>query len=173
MFSEEAITLAKPCYEAIKKISKRGINPMTGALLTIPKWEWEPEVGERCIYSPNRKIYAGQAVGKIGLVWPHDASFYNNKKIEVIFGDGLSLYTKIDEFIPLLHWEKIEEILEGMRYEIRIDREYTYYSPATGDGEGYKQCFCKIGKLPNSIIVTAKTRQEAIQGAVIKLRKGI
>ncbi|NVM22873.1 MAG: hypothetical protein HWN68_13960 [Desulfobacterales bacterium] len=94
MFSKEEIKLVKPCYEAIKKISKG-------------KWEWKPEVGEWCMEDENMYLIKG---------------FYDFFKEGIglcNIDTGEIFYTeKIEKYTPFLHWEKLEGILEGMGYII-------------------------------------------------------
>lgn len=139
MFTKEAQELAKPCYEAIKKISKG-------------KWEWKPEVGEWCIG---------------GLYNPHLIVALADKYIFTItWGITFAFKQKAENYIPLLHWERIEEILEGMGYEVQITKPRHWSTD---------EMLCDISKFGEIFLNhwngNGKTRQEAVMQAVIELGK--
>ena len=158
MLTKEEIALVAPWNEAMKKISKG-------------KWEWEPEEG-------NVFEYKWQEInGQYKRVW--------HKKVEVVpfefqtwtdedgrymaFGEPPNYKTRRHYFlpncIPLLHWEKIEEILEGMGYIFQEPIRRCYGS------EGFK-CHCVISlKGRQAGWGWGKTRQEAVMRAVIELGK--
>lgn len=102
MFTKQVIKLAKPCYEAIKIIAK-----------SVGKvWKWEPEWGEFCIDSNKRIV----------LIWD---IFPDAPIISVVPAPQANITPynqQVKDCIPILHWEKIEQILEGLGYEIEIDR---------------------------------------------------
>lgn len=135
MFTKEEIALAKDTVEAIKKISKG-------------KWEWEPEVGEFVI------IY-GQVV-LVKSVWP-EALHYG---ISLEYGlHGIEGYAK--DYIPLLHWERIEKILEGMGYELDVFKSIKEHL-----------FVCSVHRNSKIVLVVrAKSRQLAVTQAVIELGK--
>lgn len=159
MFSEEAVKLAKPLVEAIKKIAERqeiecivcngtgrfpyiadlGRNPCSrckGTGKVKGRWEWEP-------LATDWVLFRGEA--RILMDTPKSAHR--------------------DEYVPLLHWEELEEILEGMEY-------YVYFCNKREPGDNvYVEI--RRGAMFNEMIVMSqsKTRQEAVQKAVIELGK--
>lgn len=105
--------LAKPLVEAIKKISKG-------------TWKWKPEQGEWCV---NKEGGYAQLVSDVdketgdiylsspsGHVWLHSVNF-----------------------IPILYWERIVKILEGMGYYVGINR----FKPQKQEKA---ECYCEIWK---------------------------
>lgn len=113
-------------------------------------WEWEPKRGE----------FAQIGMGMIVLV-DRDGLFENK------FVDTSNMgIIEINRLIPFLHWERIERILEGMGYETELNE-----FKATGSDYAYGI----FGYDKNDKYHTAhgygKTRQEAVQRAVIKFGK--
>jgi len=177
MFTKEEIALAKDTVEAIKKIAERqemecptcrngrvpfGVGSVDekcsrcdGTAKVKGKWEWEPEVGEWCIFQdahipPRKKVcLVIRAEGLYISVFPK----YLDK-----FGD-YTCFRKPTNCIPLLHWERIEEILEGMGYEVWTDKL-----------KGYVKCRIFRGK-DQLVLEQRKTRREAVYAAVIELGK--
>ena len=128
-------------------------KPTTEAVKKISKgkWHWKPEVGEQFLKSGNE---LDLIINKNQKVWPKD--------------------------IPLLHWERIEQIVEGMGYEVKEQKERSITQSA--------QCWiCPTRNHPqatgkdlhdylkwrevNTIIAFGKTRQEAVMRAVVELAK--
>jgi len=150
-FTKEAIALTPKTIEAIKKISKG-------------KWEWKPEVGEWCIVKDKQVGRKGwnDRIGLITEVFPSIGTI----KLET----GLTYITDIS--IPLLHWERIEKILEGMGYRLTVGVDPGVKPFKTGFE-------CWIGsqrevtqKYEQFVYLKGiKTRQEAVQRAVIELGK--
>lgn len=181
MFSKEVQELAQETYEAIKKIAgnierecsecnfgKICIGPAkidyrkckncNGTGKVKGEWEWKPEVGEYCIYRPNSPYF-----NKLELI-----TGINKEKRKLLLSHSIDSYP-MDECIPLLHWEKLEEILEEMGYVIDLGKEYTSWEDFTWHCDlrqkytsGYK--FVLAGS-------SCKTRQEAVMWAVIELAK--
>lgn len=171
MYTKEVIALTPKVNEAIKKIAgkmerrcrrcegigyKKG-NPThkcsacNGTGRVKGKWEWEPQRGE----------FAQIGMGMIILV-DRDGLF-ENKFVET---SDMGLI-EINRLTPLLHWERIEEILEGMGYEVK-----------TFDIQVKRRRWLshiwKRGKLKDKLVASVdncKTRQEAVQKAVIELGK--
>jgi len=150
MFTKEAQELASKVYEAIKKISKG-------------KWEWEPKAGggEWCIYNKKPHLIVGVGVGND--LWLRKS--------------GIMCYMfepdKRKKIIPLLHWERIEEILEGMGYRVYMEEFYMDRSL-----KARKSAECKIYKYGEDlqggtllIKIEAKSCQLAVMRAVIELGK--
>ena len=143
MFSKEAIKLAKPCYEAIKKISKG-------------KWEWKPEVGEQFIGVHGMPIVIAGIID-VPLIFGTE-----NRRLQYLSMDKVrEIFVK--DVIPLLHWERIEEILEGMGYGLLLKREDI-------GGKHYQAEFWNKNTWGHKLSV-GKTRQEAVMRAVIEVGK--
>ncbi len=133
-FTKEGIKLAKPFNDALKKIAERQKCPECNGVgrfalskegviadpchthIKCPKcngtgkgkWEWEPEVGEWCIYCNKRFL--------ISHVSKNIVEYY------VELGRGFSV--KANLCIPFLPWETIEKILEGMGYVFQSPRDW-------------------------------------------------
>jgi len=152
MFTKTKIELAKPCVEAIKKIAKAKGK----------KWEWEPERGEWFIY--KKRIYLLTDIREKGKFLGH-----------FVYDDTYGLHREIGEVTPLLHWEKLEKIMEGLGYSIHIgcvgDMENWHWKPKEFYKARLDQKFCYIPK--NEILTIADTRQEAVMRAIIKLGEEI
>ena len=160
MFTKEAQELAKATVEAIKKIAERQEKECPECkgkgILGLPscrlckgsgrvkgKWEWEPEVGEW--------YYQDFGNGKLLLVKDEHV------RLDIIE----DLYVEHVKLTPLLHWEKIEEILEGMGYELGLHNwlENKYQGSIYFNN---RRLFGTIGK----------SHQEAVMLAVIELARG-
>jgi len=162
MFTKKEIELAPAVYEAIKRISvksekypcltkdKNGIEQ-----LTYKKWEWEPKPFE--LFLSDKDIYC---VVDVSLFRDPQIDWIIEKAFDKDGNNDGPFYP--EHCIPILHWEKIEEILEGMGYWLRIGDKYS----------------CQI-HLPNGVNAwpdgagIGKSRQEAVQKAVIKLGEGV
>lgn len=114
-------------------------------------WEWEPKRGE----------FAQIGMGMIVLV-DRDGLF-ENKFVET---SDMGLI-EIDRLTPILHWETIEEILEkaGYYFEEPIKRVYG------SEGSKYHCVIKKLGNPKPLGMAWGKSRQLAVKGAVIELRK--
>lgn len=143
MFTKEEQALTKPCYEAIKKISKG-------------RWKWEPKVGEYFMH------FTSVSHSKFYLITEVDKTFVWFAM--TVGGYGTAKHTDLHNWIPLLHWERIERVLEEMGYYLKIwDTENTKI------GSGY---YVVIGEKKSPITEDlGKTRQEAVMKAVIELEK--
>ena len=82
MFTKEVIELAKPCVEAIKKISKAKGK----------EWKWKPEVGDFFLFSKDKGMCV-EPKEKRGVV---------------------NILYIIEEVVPILHWEKLEKIMNSL-----------------------------------------------------------
>lgn len=171
MFSEEAIKLAIPWHEAIKKIAEKQKCPECSgegwigrrtSEQSIPytcpkckgtgkgKWEWEPK-------ATDWVLFRGQA--RILMDTPKSA--------------------QRNEFIPLLHWERIEEILKGMGYKTELDESSTLYKKFVIWDERQSRTVDVDGLINGQEGIKryknwkgqAKYRQPAVMRAVIKLGK--
>lgn len=144
-FTKEAQELAKPCCEAIKKISKG-------------KWEWRPRYRDACL---RKRGYPG-----ICTVLIYDPL---GGQVKITRGFGRAKWVPADDIIPLLHWEKIEEILEGMGWS---KFKFSFSINGTVEARSHKT----VSKPDTSDWIklcsgTGKSRQEAVTWAVIKLGK--
>lgn len=149
MFNKEEIALAKPTVEAIKKISRNyynSVSKLPGGGLSETEWEWEPEVGEFYITPENEIWCIGDDLDREDTIIAKDL----NKK-----------------YIPLLHWERIEEILEGMGYSMIVSHPLDC---PDGKRLGYL-CIIwhKDWSSDKEIEYVGDRRQEAVQRAVIEL----
>lgn len=178
MFSKEAQELAKPCYEALKKIAERqgekcsrcnGLGTIYsfgkevsacfichGTGKVKGKWKWKPEVGEWClwkdkpyvIYEVEENIGPDIGYRDTRIAAPYDFHYVMRKNLT-----------------PILHWEKIEEILKQLGYVL------------TGDswlGDTYNTwIYSEHDKFFGDPLVmcNGKTRQLAVMRAVIELGK--
>lgn len=177
MVTKEAQELAKPCYEAIKKIAEKtgrkcvqchgdGViyeTPLSGESKCFVcngtgkvkgKWEWEPEVGESFVGSEGVPIVIA------GIIDVPLALGTENRRLQHLsLGKVKEVFVK--DTIPLLHWEKLEEILKEMGYIINLQ-----YNPKVA-------WWCEIWR--NELLLekvdACQTRQEAVQRAVIELGK--
>jgi len=178
-FTKEVIALTPKVNEAIKKIAgkmerrcrrcegigyKKG-NPThkcsacNGTGKVKGKWEWKPEVGE-CF------SFGWKDIRKLIII---PVKFYLEED-NICFDDYVF---PISHCIPLLHWERIEEILEGMEYRIYTEKFYM-----DSQLKSRKSAECKIYQYDQHlqggtllVKLEAKTRQEAVQQAVIELGK--
>jgi len=173
-FTKEVIALTPKVNEAIKKIAgkmerrcrrcegigyKKG-NPThkcsacNGTGKVKGKWEWKPEVGE-CF------SFGWKDIRKLIII---PVKFYLEED-NICFDDYVF---PISHCIPLLHWERIEEILEGMGYYLKITKYDEWGNPL-------KMCVAEIWLKGHSSVesksAVAKTSQEAAQKAVIELGK--
>jgi len=158
MFSKETQALVPKVYEAIKKIAEKagkkclkcegtgneddfgGCRWCNGTGKVKGEWEWEPERWQQVVYR-----------GKVNLIRAVLTPIY----VDLLSKRGVF----IKDLIPLLHWERIEEILEGMGYALSVLKY-----------EGYVKCYIHQ---KDDLLVTEqrKTRQEAVMRAVIELGK--
>jgi len=140
MFTKTEIELAKPTYEAIKKIARAKRK----------KWEWKPEVGEWCIDENNIMLIA-----EVDYITDDPENWYQIANGSYNWCTG-SMYV-----IPLLHWEKLEKIMEGLGCELDLKDfrgSYSYFSARFWQNGVYA-----------TIPEIGKTRQEAVMRAIIKL----
>ena len=136
MFTEKEIILAPKVYEVLKKLG----------------WEWIPEEGEWCLETEIYYKYLILAYYKKGeeiLIW---------KK-----GSG-KRWAEKTEYLPILHWEKIEEILIKFGYEI-------VWSYCGYKSDGLYKCEIFTEKGFNCGAETGLSRQEAVMKAVLRIKK--
>lgn len=137
MFNKIEIDLAKPAYEALKEIAKRQGK----------KWEWEPEIGEWCLWKnqPHIVLEPEEQDNWITLFVGKDEAYYRQ------------LVVPMERCVPLLRWEKLEKILESLGYVVMIyqDRCEIWAEDNTG--------------MRLRVRRKGRSRQEAVMRAVIKL----
>ncbi|MHC1624720.1 MAG: hypothetical protein ACXQS2_01805 [Methermicoccaceae archaeon] len=153
MFTKTEIELAPKVYEAIRKIAKAKGK----------KWEWKPEIGDWFLLDDYPYVVAG-------VLWytiedkvvdepqPDDA-------ISIVYVKSHTIQTEAhDNVIPLLHWEKLEKIMEKFGYFLDLD--YDYHTPFC----------CEIWDSKQNLPVAfgyENTRQEAVMQAIIELSEKI
>jgi len=143
MFTKTEIELAKPCIEAVKKIAKAKGK----------EWEWKPEVGEWCIDENNIMLIA-----EVDYITDDPENWYQISNGSYNWCTG-SMYV-----IPLLHWEKLEKIMEKFGYKMYVKFE-------TIGGNHYQCGICNGTAV--LVLEIGKTRQEAVMRAIIRLGEEI
>jgi len=143
MFTKTKIELAKPCVEAIKKIAQAKGK----------EWEWEPEIGDFFLFGKEMGIVVDE-----DWVNPHT---FKGMCIDPEEKRGVINIIYIERATPILHWEKIEKILEDWGCVVIV-----------------YQGKCEIWEDDNTgmrlrIRWGGKTRQEAVMRAIIKLGEEI
>lgn len=114
-------------------------------------YSWTPQVGEWCIrYKKASLIIDVDECGK--KIWLDNYS--QGRKPQ-----------ESNEFIPILEWEVIEEILQKAGYNIVVN----YYSHLGSDSEYYCTIWKDEWKDEEEIDGEAKSRQGAVMKAVIEL----
>lgn len=154
MFTKTEIELAPKTIEAVKKISKAKGK----------EWEWKPEVGDWIVEKESKQV---------GIITEYSKKLQEvcymlldkNKK----FPPGAEVIgCPVEDIMPLYHWEKLEKIMEGLGYELRLDKRGDPPNVAFDAGFG------KIGEpIFASQLMQAPTRQEAVMQAIIKLGEEI
>ena len=158
--------LAKPVVEALEKVTER----------ECPECKGEPIKGT--FHFESKVCILCNGTGKVKWKWkPKVGEWYLTPDDEVrCIGDELDLESipiVVDlnpAYIPILHWEEIERVLEGVGYYVDT-RKLTPY------GCGHKELSVSEIYLINSpdFISDGKgeSRQEAVMQAVIKLGEEI
>ena len=170
--------LAKPTVEAIQTIVKRvekkcpecngrgwylakdpvDCSECNGTGKVKGEWKWEPEVFELFIY--RREIFVIDDVER-DVITPKDwvIRYYDKK---MVVKDRLINSSKV---IPILHWEKIEEILEGMGHKLKLNETINTKTFQ----KGWHVTICDESKpLADGL---GKDRQTSAMLAVIELSK--
>jgi len=138
MFTKEEIQLAPKVYKILENLG----------------WRWKPKMGEWCIYENNLRLItqvdANYIVRLKKVVWGFDEEWMEKSKV-----------------IPILHWEKIEKILEKRDYDLYVDLNETLelYIPP----EGHYAKFLNYRDRSIWAEGVGKTRQEAVMQAVVRL----
>ena len=137
MFTEEEIKLAPKTYWALKKIAW-----VNGKNFYI--WDY---ISDMVVFYDNSYWF----------VW-----FVDPAQERIRLGGAPwreSIQADVNKCVPLLHWEKLEEILEDWGYTLLVGADHenrvNYYATIVSMG----LCITKYGK----------TRQEAVMRAIIKL----
>jgi len=99
MFTKEEIEIANPCYEALKKLG----------------WEWEPKEGEWGLTDYGETVLIYKNVDKKSK---KNCPLLANTDVYGITSCIGPEYHEVG--IPILHWEKIKKILEGLGYFIAL-----------------------------------------------------
>jgi len=147
MFTKTEIELAPKVYEALKKIAEKQGK----------KWEWEPEIGDWFLLNDYPYVVAG-------VLWYTIANKVDNEPqpddaISVVYVKSHTIQTEAhDNVIPLPHWEKLEEIMEGLGYILQ--------GP-------FKDKSCFVARFGVKGWAEGKSRQEAVMRAIIKLGEEI
>ena len=137
MFRKVEQELGRKIPDALKKLSGG-------------KWEWEPTIGDRVCRGEMILFYAG--------IIPA----INGKRAGKFISEAGTQYEwPISLVIPLLYWERIEEILEEMGYD-----KFKFSWHQLKD----QFVICDIRKDDKLICAqAAKSRQEAVQRAILAL----
>jgi len=142
MFTKEEIELAPEVCKVLKKLGWK---------------EWKPEEGEWGIYE-----------GKAHLITQVDGNWVMVKKLVWGFDEEWIEKSKV---VPILHWEKIEEILEEFSYDISTEK--TYENGVFVFHKAYISIRDEHDTWRDLAIERGKTRQEAVMRAVVELGKRI
>ena len=163
MFTKEAQELAKPCYEAIKKIAERKECP------TCVGYGGTDLVKMPGLCATMGKCPTCKGTGKVkweGELEPRDEFIATDGSSRFVVStcsggvrDDYGYHWSTKLITPLLEWQKIEEILEGMGYDLLIGKHERIYGASVFQG---KKCL-SIGD--------GKSRQPAVMRAVIELGK--
>lgn len=187
--------LAKPCYEAIKVIvGERRCGECKGrgwfkAITTYPsgkedcptcngtgkrKYVWEPKVGEFFLYPITPLMpYVKEKQTAIFVCTAVTAESQGQEcYLEYSFGGRLWKANKQD-CTPILPWETIEEILEGVGYRVSTRKHIGNIMEPVGYVECCIREFCSDVPLDPLVKCRGKSRQQAVMLAVIALGKEI
>ena len=158
--AESVKDLAKPVVEALGVITERKClawHPPDPSTASEPcalcsgtgkvKWKWEPEPGQWCLYGNKLLLITKVTVSVLEV------------------SGGMIEAVKADKVIPILSWETIEKVLEGV--------EWTRFEFCLIDGYKFKASSYHAAQMGDDcpVVCTAvgKSRQEAVMKAVIKL----
>lgn len=122
----------------------------SGTRKVIQQWKWKPEIGQFSL--SNGKVYLITNIDDLG-----------NDKLGVAY----CAEVRKENVTPILSWETIERVLDGVGYNLHIGL------PSLIIKEAAKYRFqCNIGKdYEHKSSGLGKSRQEAVMKAVIKLGK--
>ncbi len=175
--AESVKHLAKPLVEALEKVTERECGECKGCgrvkNIFLPgeigcitckgtgklRWKWEPEVGDFILR--NNKVYI-----LFPVVFEEDLGFDANYKVytnEPCF----TLLDEVDDYIPILPWETIERVLEGVldaRFEFSRGTDIKWVLSV----ELHQDRFLKNGYY-RTIVSSGKDRTRAVYEATIKL----
>lgn len=161
-FTKEAQKLAKKCYEAIPKIAKA----------LGKEWKWEPERYDL--------VLEGEA---IFCVVEEDYGQFSEKvespKLRKFWlTNGWNHFSVPEnQFVPLLHWEEIERILEGFGYKLYVSVSGVEYRLDITSQEELKNWATRLHQVEiydvrarKHIVKTeAKSCQEAVMLGLLRL----
>lgn len=109
-------------------------------------WKWKAEIGEWCI----------DTAGELRLISRLDVD--GSPQRNTWHG-----YEYIDEPIPILHWEEIERVLEGMGYYISFTSDvWANYGVLIAQNRH---------DIDKAVLGKGESRQEAMMRATIQLEK--
>jgi len=150
MFTKTEKKLAPEVYRAIKRIAQAKGK----------EWEWEPEIGDFFL------------IGKeMGIVVDEDwVSLHTFKGIYIEPKEkrGVVNIFYIEKVVPVLHWEKLEKIMNSLGYCLILELIEMYDIDMYDSG--FQAVFWeKLSKKDNlCCLPVCKTRQEAVMQAIIK-----
>lgn len=144
MFTKEVIELASDCYEAVKKIAK------------VAGKEWE------CAIEKGNWVIHKKELCLVVEVW---CPVLNRWRMRLNPPDGHEFgYVDIEKVIPILRWEKLEEILGGLGYSSQIQTKMW-------DQNTFEVFIYYVDKFGSNcqVITEGKKRQETFMQAIIEL----
>jgi len=109
-------------------------------------WKWEPKPGEWCV------------------LWDKAVLIYRTYDDKVIVNLGQPEH-RAKNVIPILHWEEIERVLEGVGYYLKLN----HYDQENGSAFVARFDREKTNEFLPEHEVPCKSRQEVVMRAVIKL----
>lgn len=149
-----AMPSAKKVIEVIEKISRK---IKLGTRIKVEKWKWKPEWLDPLMFQ-NR------------LYWFKSSDESDRFKGWIfILSEGVeeaALHVPQKDCVPILGWQRIEEILERLGYYVRVLRN------VDKDSHGNHLCECAIDRNKGHIAkAVAKTRRQAVTKALLELDK--
>lgn len=174
--AESVKNLAKPTVEALEVVTERECDYCNGAgwrneaiiesgsppTITPAKptcsncngtgkllWKWEPKVGGWCLLNDERVA--------------NEELFLISDDDDLVYVCSLAPQGKV---IPILHWEEIERVLEGVGYKLGMNK-FTDKQGITTYGAWFfaEECWSQA--------IDGKSRQRAVMRVVIELGKQI
>jgi len=155
------------------------------------KWKWEPKPSDIFEYTWKDVQSVPQPIKRKSVEPLADFQWIEYKELLVIpmkfdvwtdedekymaFGEGGNYQTRrhyrLSKCIPILHWEEIERVLEGVGYIVHVDKQHCSITRPRRLGMGTHE-YVSWQRL-NKIRITSKSRQQAVMRAVIKLGEQI
>lgn len=124
-------------------------------------YSWTPQVGEWCIWENCISLICSLhlAIEKHRITLAHIPG-------EQIDLDRMGSCVVVEDCMPILPWETLERVLEGVGYRVQVTKWIE-----SGESPSLYIYECKIHKNKTHIKVIGKTRQEAVMRSVIALAK--